>query len=158
MSKGARIGLLVGTVAVLVLAFVLLSPGDDDEPGTATTPAAAAPATTPDSPAGEAPATTTAVTPPATQIPSDEFTRIRVQTGGPVGGVKTITAKRGERVRIQVSSQDTTDEVHVHGYDITRALKARDSVRLSFEADAEGIFEIELEGSHRQIAKLVVEP
>ncbi len=68
--------------------------------------------------------------------------------------------KKGARARIQVASQDTSDEVHVHGYDVKRELKAGDSVRLSFDADAdaEGIFEIELEGAQSQIGELVVEP
>ncbi|MDP8968335.1 MAG: hypothetical protein M3N04_07035, partial [Actinomycetota bacterium] len=87
-----------------------------------------------------------------------EYTTVSVQGGEPAGGVKTITVEKGERARIQVSSQDTSDDVHVHGYDISRRLKAGDSVRLSFVADAEGIFEIELEETHTQIARLVVEP
>jgi FtsP/CotA-like multicopper oxidase with cupredoxin domain len=158
MSNGARIGLLGATVVVLVLAFALLSPGDDDDSNTASTPTATAPATAPESPAEDPPQTTTAVTPPASAPPAAEFERIRVQGGKPAGGVKTITVKRGDRARIQVSSQDTSDEVHLHGYDISRDLKAGDSVRFSFKADAEGIFEIELHGTHTQIGKLVVEP
>lgn len=157
MSNGARIGLLVGTVVVLVLAFALLSP-DDDDSNTASTPTATVPATTPESPAEEPEQTTTAVTPPASAPPAAEFERIRVRGGKPAGGVKTITVKRGDRARIQVSSPDTSDEVHLHGYDISRDLKAGGSVRFSFKADAEGIFEIELHGTHTQIGKLVVEP
>jgi FtsP/CotA-like multicopper oxidase with cupredoxin domain len=152
MSNGTRIGLLVGTVVILVLAFVLLSPGDDDELGTATTPTATAPsATTPA--AGEPPATMTAVAPPA-----PTFETIRVRGGKPVGGVQTITVEKGDRARIEVSSPDTSDEIHLHGYDIARDLKAGGRVRFSFEANAEGIFEIELEGAGTQIGKLVVEP
>jgi FtsP/CotA-like multicopper oxidase with cupredoxin domain len=151
MSSAARVGVLVATVAVLVLAFVLLSPGDDDSQ-TVSTPTVTAPvAATPDG----AELTTTA---PATPEPLQEFTTIRVRNGEPSGGVKTITVEKGERARIQVASQDTSDEVHLHGYDITRDLKAGDSVRFSFEADAEGVFEIELEGAHALIGKLVVEP
>ena len=155
MSNGARLGLLVGTVAVLVLAFVLLSPDDDDEPQTASTPTATAPvATTPATP-DDAAQTTTA---PATPEPLQEFETIRVRNGEPAGGVQTITVEKGERARIQISSQDTSDEIHLHGYDLTKDLEAGDSVRFSFEADAEGIFEIELHGTGTQIGKLVVEP
>lgn len=151
MSNGARIGLLVAALAALVLAFVLLSPGGDDEDSTATTPAATA--TTAQNDATQ---TATAVTPPPP--PAPQFERIRVDGGKPVGGVKTITVEKGERARIQVSSQDTSDEIHLHGYDLTRDLEAGGSVRFSFTANAEGIFEIELEGAHVQIGKLVVEP
>ena len=145
MSTRARLGLLLGTVVVLVLAFVLLSPGGgDDEPDTATTPAAEP--------------VPTATVPAATQPPAAEFDRIDVQAGKPQGGVRTITVQQGERARIQVSSQDTSDVVHVHGYDLTRDLKAGDSVRFAFDADAEGVFEIELEDAGTQIGELVVEP
>ena len=155
MSNVARVGLLVGAVVILVLAFVLLAPSDD-EPGTATTPTATAPvATTPTTTPGGATQTTTA---PAAPEPAQEFETIRVRNGEPAGGVQTITVKKGERARIQISSQDTSDEIHLHGYDLTRDLKAGGSVRFSFQADAEGIFEIELEGAHTQIGKLVVEP
>jgi hypothetical protein len=61
-------------------------------------------------------------------------------------------------VRVVVSSPDTTDEVHLHGYDIKRDLKAGGRVRFSFTAEAEGIFEMELEGSATQIAKVEVRP
>ena len=152
MSNGARIGLLVAALAALVLAFVLLSPGGDDEDSTATTPAATATTAQED----DATQTATAVTPPPP--PAPQFERIRVDGGKPVGGVKTITVEKGERARIQVSSQDTSDEIHLHGYDLTRDLEAGGSVRFSFTANAEGIFEIELERAGVQIGKLVVEP
>jgi FtsP/CotA-like multicopper oxidase with cupredoxin domain len=151
MSNGARIGLLVAALAALVLAFVLLSPGGDDEDSTATTPTATA--TIPQDGATQ---TATAVTPPPP--PAPQFERIRVAGGKPAGGVKTITVEKGERARIQVSSQDTSDEIHLHGYDLTRDLEAGGSVRFSFTANVEGIFEIELEGAGVQIGKLVVEP
>ena len=66
--------------------------------------------------------------------------------------------KNGDRARIQVTTPDTTDEIHLHGYDVTRDLKPGMRARFSFEANAEGIFEIELHGTGTQIAELVVEP
>ncbi len=72
--------------------------------------------------------------------------------------MKKITVTKGDRVRIEVASPDTSDEIHLHGYDLKRDLKAGGRVRFSFGADAEGIFEIELEGTGTQIGKLVVEP
>ena len=149
MSNGARIGLLVGTIAALVLAFVLLSPGDD-EPDTATAPTVPAPA--PSSP-GDDPAKTTAMTPPA-----PAFETIRIQGAKPVGGVQTVTVKKGDRVRIRVTSPDTSDEIHLHGYDKYADVAPGRAARFSFEANAEGIFEIELHGTGTQIGKLVVEP
>jgi FtsP/CotA-like multicopper oxidase with cupredoxin domain len=150
VSNGARIGLLLGTVIVLVLAFVLLSPGDDDESDPATTPTAA----TTQPPAGDPSATATM---PA-RAPAPAFTTIRVRGGQPVGGLRTITVEKGDRVRIRVSSANTADEIHLHGYDKYANVAPGRSARFSFEANLEGIFEIELHGTGTQIGKLVVEP
>jgi len=148
VSNGQRIGLLVVTVAVLVLAFVVLNPGgggdSDDPPETVAGPP----------PAATAPATTATTAPE----PQPQFTKILVRDAKPVGGAKTVKAEKGERVRIEVSSADTTDEVHLHGYDIAKDLKAGGRVRFSFTANAEGIFEMELEGAHVQIAQIEVRP
>jgi heme/copper-type cytochrome/quinol oxidase subunit 2 len=149
VSSRARIAAVVAALVVLVAAFFVARPGDDD---TATTPAqtqttVAAP------PSG----TTSTVTPPPPP-PAPAFTTIRVRGGKPVGGVKRIELTKGDRARIEVSSPDTTDEIHLHGYDLMRDLKAGGRVRFSFEADADGIYEIELEGAGVQIGELVVEP
>ncbi len=164
MSSGSRIGLVAATLVALVVAFVVLSPGDDDDEAVdrARSTTSAAPATT----ASPAPATTSTTggtepapaQEPAPPAPAPAFVKIRVRDGMPVGGVKTITVRNGERARIEVSSPDTSDEVHLHGYDVSRDLEAGGRVRFSFKANGDGIFEIELEGSHTQIGKLVVEP
>jgi hypothetical protein len=153
VSNGGRIGLLVGTIVVLVLAFVLLSPSDDPDESSATTPTAGGLATTPASPVDDPQQTTTAVAPP-----EPPFETIRVKAGKPVGGVKTITVAKDERARIRVTSTDTSDEIHLHGYDKYADVAPGRSARFSFEADAEGIFEIELHATGTLIGKLVVEP
>jgi FtsP/CotA-like multicopper oxidase with cupredoxin domain len=143
VSRSARIILAVGTLAVLVVAFVVLRPGSDNSgPSTTQTTAArtAAGATT------------------AAPEPQPAFAQIRVRGGKPVGGVQKIKLKKGDRARIEVSSPDTTDEIHLHGYDLKRDLKAGGSVRFSFDATSDGIYEIELEGAGVQIGELVVEP
>ena len=40
----------------------------------------------------------------------------------------------------------------MHGYDIFKDVEAGGSVKFNFKADIEGVFEIELEGTHTQIA------
>lgn len=166
MSSSARIGLVVAAVAVLIAAFVVLSPGGDDEPGRAGTGTAAttSPGTTsaPSSTTGNAPATTapeptaTSGAAPAPTTPS--YATIRVRGGAPVGGIRTIRVGKGDTVRIRVTSTDTSDEVHLHGYDLHGDVAPGHPARFSFPATAEGIFEIELEGAGVQLAKLVVEP
>ncbi len=132
--------LLVGAVIILVGGFIVVSPGSDDadkSAASATTPIATT----------NAPAPTPA--PTATIV---------VQAGKPVGAIKTIKARKDDHVTIVVSSPDTTSEVHFHGYDIKRDLEAGDEVTFTFTAELEGIFEMELEGTAVQIAKIEISP
>jgi len=82
---------------------------------------------------------------------------IVVKNGKPVGGIRDITYNEGERVRFKVES-DVSDEVHVHGYDIMKDVKAGGSVSFDFPATLEGVFEAELEGRKEQIIQLTVNP
>ena len=156
MSNGARIGAIVATVLVLVLAFVLLSPEADDDSNIAQTPTTAP--TTPTAPASGTTPPPSADHEPAPQPAASTFQRVSVRASKPVGGIEKIKARKGDRARFEVTSTDTSDEVHLHGYDISRDVKPGSRARFSFEANAEGIFEVELHGSGTQIAELVVEP
>ncbi|HWM55138.1 MAG TPA: hypothetical protein VNO20_07110 [Solirubrobacterales bacterium] len=82
---------------------------------------------------------------------------IIVRNGEPVGGIVELEYDAGEQVRFRVSS-DKADEVHVHGYDVEEEIPAGRTATLSFPADIEGIFEVELHGSEKQIAELRVNP
>ena len=84
-------------------------------------------------------------------------TTIVVKSGKPVGGIKQLTYNEGERVRFKVDS-DVSDEVHMHGYDIMKDVKAGGSVSFDFPATIEGVFEAELEGRKEQILELRVNP
>jgi hypothetical protein len=53
---------------------------------------------------------------------------------------------------------DVQDHVHLHGYDVMRDVVPGKTTRLNFEADIEGVFEVELEDSKVQIAEITVEP
>jgi FtsP/CotA-like multicopper oxidase with cupredoxin domain len=153
MSNMQRLLLIVGALVVLVVGLVLASPGGDDgdKNATSTTPAVAA---------TDAPPGATTTTPPAATAttPAPGATTIQIAGGKPAGGVQAINAKKGDTVRIEVTSTDTTSEVHLHGYDIKRDLKAGGKVTFSFKASAEGIFEMELEETATQIAKITIEP
>src|SRR5689334_19575632 len=82
---------------------------------------------------------------------------IEVKNAKPVGGVKTITVKKGQPVRFTVHS-DVADEIHVHGYNFHKDVKAGGQVSFSFPAKIDGEFVIELEKRGEQIASLVVNP
>jgi hypothetical protein len=82
---------------------------------------------------------------------------IVVRDGEPVGGIAELEYDAGERVRFRVSS-NKADELHIHGYDVTEEVPAGGIATVSFPADIEGIFEVELHGSEKQIAELRVNP
>ncbi|MET0305620.1 MAG: hypothetical protein ABW196_05255 [Solirubrobacterales bacterium] len=82
---------------------------------------------------------------------------IVVRSGEPVGGVQELEYSAGDQIRFRVSSNQA-DEVHVHGYDVEEEIPAGGAATLSFPADIEGIFEVELHGSETQIAELRVNP
>jgi heme/copper-type cytochrome/quinol oxidase subunit 2 len=142
MSRSSRILAVLGALVVLVIAFFALSPGGSDKPATTTTTAR-----------GSAPGP-----PTTTAAASPNLATIVVRSGKPVGGVQKITVNKGDRVAIQVSSPDTSDEIHLHGYNLKRNLKGGGLVRFDFKANADGIYVIELEGSGTQIGQLVVNP
>jgi hypothetical protein len=159
MSRNQRIALVVAAVAVAVLAFVIAQPGDDEDDGeqAATTPAQTE--TGGGSGGATAPAETDEEPPPP---PEPEVTRIRIRDGSVVGGPKDIEVTRGDIVRIVVTS-DAPDEIHLHGYDITRTPAPGRPARFRFRADAEGAWEIESHvaadaGLDPLVARLVVEP
>ncbi len=82
---------------------------------------------------------------------------IRVQAGKVVGGVQSVIAKKGGRVRFSVTS-DRADEIHVHGYDLKRDVPAGVTVRFDFPATIDGLFVVELEHENQPIGALKVEP
>jgi hypothetical protein len=82
---------------------------------------------------------------------------IIVRNGEPVGGVQELEYSAGDQIRFLVTSNQA-DEVHVHGYDVEEEIPPGGAATLSFPADIEGIFEVELHGSETQIAELRVNP
>jgi hypothetical protein len=84
-------------------------------------------------------------------------THIQVKNAKPVGGVKKIVVNKGQPVRFVVTS-DVSDEIHVHGYNFHKDVKAGGSVAFDFPATIDGVFVIELESRGEQIASLQVNP
>jgi hypothetical protein len=94
---------------------------------------------------------------PAKDEGGSALTTIVVRDGEPVGGVQELGYDAGDQIRFRVRS-NVADEVHVHGYDVSKEVSAGGAATLSFPADLEGIYEVELHGSERQIAELRVNP
>jgi hypothetical protein len=150
-SPLARGAIALAAVAAVVILFVVLAGGDDDEKDATTAATTTQARTTPQAATGEQGATGGGE-PTAPQVE-----RIVVRDGRPSGGVKRLELESGERARFVVES-DVADEVHVHGYDVSRDVPAGGSVRFNFPADIEGVFEVELEQRGQQIAELRVSP
>ena len=153
MSRNQRLGVVTLTIVVAVAAFLILKPaGDDDEPQRSTT-------TEPQAQTQPAETVTEEVTeaepaPP----PEPSVNRISISGGAVEGGAKKIAAKTGETVRIAVSS-DTPDEIHVHGYDLTKKVAPGKPARFVFKATIEGEFEIEAHDlGHVKVGSVVVSP
>jgi FtsP/CotA-like multicopper oxidase with cupredoxin domain len=165
MSKAGRWGLVALAVAVVVAAFLIARPGDDD--GDSGNQASDdAPAATETAPAGDGGADTspTATAPSAPAPPPDASgpAVIELRDHAVVGDVADVEVTKGDRVRLVVRST-VPDEIHVHGYDISRAAAPGKPARFSFPATIEGIFEIESHeaehaGKDALIGRLVVEP
>jgi hypothetical protein len=157
-TPAARVGIAVAALVAAVALFFALSGGDGDS---ATARPQATLGTQPVARSATAKSQTAPATigskaaKPAKRRPT--VARIFIRGGRPAGGVRRLEFKRGERVQFAVYS-DTADEVHIHGFDTTKAVPARRLVPFSFPADIEGVFEVELHGAHTQIAELRIGP
>jgi hypothetical protein len=151
LSGAGRWGIALAALVILVVAFVVLRGGSDDEP------------------AGQASQTTTATTSPqqtqtqtldqqqAPEPAAPLVATIRVRGGEPVGGLKTLEYRKGQRIRFVVVA-DQDDEAHFHGYDIEKPVGPGIRARFVEMATIEGRFEVELHHSGTQIARIDVVP
>jgi hypothetical protein len=137
VSTALRLLILIAGAFVAVVLFFLFR-GDDDG-------GSQAQATTPTP-------TATGTTSTAQEPPPKVF---RINTTAP--GIKRISVKQDRRVIIVVVA-DSTQEVHLHGYDLKSVVTSARPAGFNFRADEPGRFEIEFEGSGQQIAELTVNP
>lgn len=72
-------------------------------------------------------------------------------------GLDTLSVRAGETVVFDVEA-DTSDEVHVHGYDIHFDVAPGTPTRVEFVADSTGIFEVELEAAALHLVDIEVTP
>jgi len=149
VSRTQRAVLLLLAAAVMLIAVLLIpaltETGNEGDAGPATV-------TRTVTTGGKA---TTVAEPPKRRRPT--VRTINVRGGKPRAGVVKLSYRQGQTVNLVVTS-DTADEVHVHGYDITKNVPAGGRARVRFKADAAGIFEIEMHDSGEQIASLRVNP
>lgn len=157
MTTPVRLAILGAAAVIAVVAFLVLRPGEDEPQRAADNGAASPAAAEPDPSEDEATDQGSTQETSPTSAEEDRPTTIRVRDGAPVGGVKEVRAEKGDTVRLRVIS-DQADAAHLHGYDIEKEVGPGTAASFRFEADAEGIFELELHGSGTQIGSLRVEP
>jgi len=145
MTRAQRLTFLGIAVVIAVVAVILLAGGDDETDNAANSAQTATSTATESASDGEATATPT---PTATRKPPPLLQ---------AGEVRTLTFDEGDTIRFRVRS-GTAEEIHVHGYDITKEIPANQTATVSFKASITGIFEVEFHGSGTQIAELKVEP
>jgi FtsP/CotA-like multicopper oxidase with cupredoxin domain len=154
MNRTQRLVFLgIAAVIAVVAVFVLADSSEDDTSEGEQSAATATPTPT-ETPASqeqveeETPTPTRTRTPEPTPEPPPLLTAARVTE---------LEYKQGDTVRFRVRSSEP-EEVHVHGYDLFTNVEPGQTARMEFEADITGVFEIEFEHSHTQIAELKVEP
>jgi heme/copper-type cytochrome/quinol oxidase subunit 2 len=147
MGRGQRFTFLAIAVVIAIVAVVLLADSSEDPGDEASTNPAPTATTDP-----EATASPQEAEPRETATPTPEPPPLLES-----GRVRELEFTQGERIRFRVRS-DVEEEIHVHGYDITRDIPAGRPVTVSFPADLTGIYEIEFHGSGEEIASLKVEP
>lgn len=147
LSGRQRAALIVGAIAVLVVAYVLIQGGSDDDNDNAATPTTQSAAST-----TSTQSTSTEEAPAEPAVPT-----VRVVDAKPQGGVKKLEFDKGDQIRFKVVS-DTADEIHVHGYDLMKDVAKGGSASFSFKGSIDGRFVVELEDHGEQIAELDVAP
>ena len=115
-------------VVVGVVLFIVLSGGDDESDTTSST---------------------------ATETTADVPT-IVVKDGQAVGGVQELEFSQGDEIRFEVES-DEDAEIHFHGYDIAKEVKAGGGIEYAVPATIPGVFEVEIEDTATEIAEITVD-
>lgn len=136
--------------AVLIALLMVACGGD-----TATTTTGASSTTTTSTLAAS---TSTSVT--VTTLAETTTTALEIDvtvTNGEVDGPDLFEFALGDLVEITVLI-DVADEIHVHGYDLSFDAEPGTPVEITFAADAQGIFEVELETNHLLLFEIQVTP
>lgn len=165
-SGGSRslwiaVALGLGAIVLAGILYLVLRP-DDSEPAANTTSSEAQPTTvqtttqvTTSQETTTTVATTTVQTTTTTPADQPQRVNVRFENGEVVGGLVEAEIVQGSQVVLTVRA-DVTDEVHLHGYDLTADVAPGQPGRITFRASDVGVFEVELEELGIPIAELTV--
>lgn len=156
MDRGwKRFGALAVAVGAIIVAFAVLQPSEEElsegggrQPTTGQEPSDGEPL------GGSRPILGGTRNEPGAEAGSEPIA-LAFAGGEVVGGAKSIEARSGEEVTLTVTS-DVSEELHVHGTDLSEELPAGEEVEVAFTPQAQGIFEIELHDSGTLLAELEV--
>lgn len=110
----------------------------------------------PPAPDAETPAPEPAGSPEAAPDADTRFVAVVVRNGEVVAQGGDVALRQGDHVVLQVSA-DVSDEIHLHGYDITQPVEPGMPAELEFTADRPGQFEAELEHARLQLVTFQVQ-
>jgi len=149
-SRGARVAVALSAIVAAVFLFLVLRDDGGDERAPTTTAA--------QKPAGGSTGKGDAADRPQ---PKPEVPTVEIVGGEPKGGPLALRVEGGDEVRFRVES-DTPGEVHVHGYEIYKEVEPGSAAGISFPAEIEGAFEVEMhrftDEGHVEIVALEVVP
>jgi hypothetical protein len=133
--QNRRAGLALAAVAVVaaVVLFIVLSGNNDNNDSSTTTASSSTGGAN-----------------------SGQIATIQIKDGQAVGGVQDLEFSQGDEIRFKVES-DAAWEIHFHGYDIAKDVKAGGSVEYDVPATIPGVFEVEIEDTATQIAQITVD-
>lgn len=154
---------LVSLIAALGVLFVLFKPSRSTAPTAALNTASAVSTASPNATAGLDDAQPVAAAKaPATTQPEALSSAVRtfaliVRSGRLASGPSVIQVRQGDRVRLELTT-DTSDELHVHGYDLHLKTRPDELVSLDFVAKRTGRFGLELHRAALDLGALEVYP
>ena len=151
-SNGTRALVALAAIALVVVAFFVLSGDDDagDGSGADADPPAATTTETADDGSDDKPKEDKPAQKP--DVPA-----IVIKDGAPAGAVTELEFDKGDEIAFTVTA-NTDQEIHVHGYEIEEEIPAGETVDVTFPADLDGIYEIESHASGELLAELRVNP
>jgi hypothetical protein len=136
----------LGRACALSAVLLALAPACSGGDATSRPPTTAADVTS--QPGGADPGVTTTTTP-------IHLIEVMFAGGQVAGGAQRSTVRRGERVRIRITS-DVVDEVHVHTYDLKADVAPGQPAQIDLVATIPGRHEVELEKKAKQLLVLEV--
>lgn len=151
MSRNQRMAMLAIAILIVAVAVVVVPGSSDDDPA----PVAQ---TSTETETVEVTGSTTSTD--AETTTSEAQPKPKPKPRPPlltVAEPRELEYKKGDTISFRVR-HTADDEIHVHGFDKSKDVKANETVTMSFKANIEGIFEVELEHSGTPLGTLKVEP